>query len=48
VGDSAADVSSIREILKKKGYSKKAIEEVLKLYDSSPKIKTPKEKQETA
>jgi hypothetical protein len=44
VGDSAADVSSIREILKKGGYSEKAIEEVLKWYDSPPKANTPQAK----
>jgi DNA-binding transcriptional MerR regulator len=43
VGESAADIASIRDTLKKKGYSEKAIKEVLKWYDSSPKAETPQE-----
>jgi len=39
VGESAADIASIRDTLKKKGYSKKAIEEVLKWYGTSSKAK---------
>ena len=41
MGKDAADVASIPQALKKKGYSEKAIVEVLKWYDSSSRVKMP-------
>jgi hypothetical protein len=41
VGESEAEVASVRDTLKKNGYSEKAIEEVLKWYGSSPRQRTP-------